>query len=181
MLPKSPADSPQSGFFDITHQLERSHPLLALGDSINWSELEKTFANHYSKKGRGAKPIRLMCGLLILKQMFDLSDKQVVEQWMMNPYYPHSAPILRIYSSVSFTHHINDYFVMRFYVCEDGRTRPQTGFTDADKALEYPSGGRLLSWFVFHIHKKLVFLFEFFSDLMLQCGIYHQAACHHHQ
>ena len=28
-----------------------------------------------------------MCGLLILKQMFDLSDKQVVEQWMMNPYY----------------------------------------------------------------------------------------------
>lgn len=87
MLPKSPADSPQSGFFDITHQLELSHPLLALGDAINWSELEKTFACHYSKKGRGAKPIRLMCGLLILKQMFDLSDKQVVEQWMMNPYY----------------------------------------------------------------------------------------------
>lgn len=87
MLPSSPAVSPQSGFFDITHQLNSSHPLIALGNAIHWSDVEQTFADLYSDKGRGAKPIRLMCGLLILKQMYNLSDEQVVEQWLMNPYY----------------------------------------------------------------------------------------------
>ena len=28
-----------------------------------------------------------MTGLLMLKQLYDLSDEAVVEQWQMNPYY----------------------------------------------------------------------------------------------
>ena len=36
-------------------------PLLALGRSIPWSDLEDAFASLYSDKGRAAKPIRLMC------------------------------------------------------------------------------------------------------------------------
>ena len=87
MLPKSPSDSPQSSFFDITQQLDSSHPLIALGNKLPWIELETAFADLYSDKGRGAKPIRLMCGLLILKQLYNLSDESVVEQWQMNPYY----------------------------------------------------------------------------------------------
>jgi len=38
MLPESPSDSPQSGFFDITHQLDFNHPLLALDCALNWVE-----------------------------------------------------------------------------------------------------------------------------------------------
>ena len=87
MLPKSPADLAQISFFDVFSQLDTSDPLLALSEAINWSELESSFADLYSDKGRGAKPIRLMCGLLILKQLYNLSDESVVAQWKQNPYY----------------------------------------------------------------------------------------------
>ena len=87
MLTNSANQSPQVGFFDITHQLDSSHPLLALGNALPWSELESAFSSYYSDKGRAAKPIRLMCGLLMLKQLYNLSDESVIEQWMMNPYY----------------------------------------------------------------------------------------------
>lgn len=87
MLKESPSVLLQNSFFDITEQLDQDNALLALGREIPWSELEITFAPLYSEKGRGGKPIRLMCGLLILKQLYNLSDESVVEQWGMNPYY----------------------------------------------------------------------------------------------
>ena len=87
MLSDSPQNLPQFSFFDIAEQLDPQHPLLALGRSIPWSDLEDAFASLYSDKGRAAKPIRLMCGLLILKQMYNLSDESLVAQWAMNPYY----------------------------------------------------------------------------------------------
>ena len=43
--------------------------------------LETAFSELYSHTGRGAKPIRLMTGLLILKQLYNLSDDAVIEQW----------------------------------------------------------------------------------------------------
>jgi len=87
MLTKSPSDSAQASFFDIINQLDDTHPLLALSRAIDWHVLEQEFAPLYSSKGRKAKPIRLMTGLLMLKQLYDLSDEAVVEQWQMNPYY----------------------------------------------------------------------------------------------
>ena len=41
----------------------------------------------YSEKGRPAKSIRLMVGLLLLKQLENLSDERVVEAWVQNPYF----------------------------------------------------------------------------------------------
>ena len=38
-------------------------------------------------KGRPAKPLRLMAGLLMLKHLENLSDENVVLQWKRNPYY----------------------------------------------------------------------------------------------
>lgn len=87
MLPKSPNDSAQTSFFDIANQLNSNHPLIALGNAIDWSLLEQEFKSLYSPLGRNAKPIRLMSGLLMLKQLYDLSDEGVVAQWQMNPYY----------------------------------------------------------------------------------------------
>lgn len=87
MLSDSPDKSPQSSLFNIVDQLDQSHPLIALGNAFDWSELDREFAPLYSSQGRKAKPIRLMCGLLMLKQMYNLSDESVVEQWRMNPYY----------------------------------------------------------------------------------------------
>jgi IS5 family transposase len=87
MLHSSPADSAQASFFDMMSQLDQSDPLLALSRSIPWSELETAFSPLYKNGGRGAKPIRLMCGLLMLKQLNNLSDEVVVEQWKQNPYF----------------------------------------------------------------------------------------------
>jgi IS5 family transposase len=46
---------------------------------INWTVFDDAFEQHYSQdNGRPSKPIRLMAGLLILKQLENLSDERVV-------------------------------------------------------------------------------------------------------
>ncbi len=87
MRSQSPGQTPQSSFFDITSQLNQSHPLIALCCELDWQHLEQVLKSHYSDKGRPVKPIRLMGGLLILKQLYNLSDEAIVEQWQMNPYF----------------------------------------------------------------------------------------------
>ena len=67
--------------------LDSNDPLIALADTINWDTFEESFAKYYSDEGRPAKPIRLMVGLLILKQLENLSDENIVLQWKRNPYY----------------------------------------------------------------------------------------------
>jgi IS5 family transposase len=73
---------------DLLQQLDPNDPLLCLAGAISWLELDQAFAKHYCKHlGRPAKPIRLMAGLLILKQLDNLSDETVVLQFKRNPYY----------------------------------------------------------------------------------------------
>ena len=67
--------------------LDSNDPLVALADTINWGQFDDSFEKYYSDKGRPAKPIRLMVGLLILKQLENLSDENIVLQWKRNPYY----------------------------------------------------------------------------------------------
>ena len=47
--------------------------LSLLGGKLDWDGIESGFASLYSDVGCRAKPIRLMVGLLILKQMYDLA------------------------------------------------------------------------------------------------------------
>ena len=49
--------------------------------------LEDDFTRLYSRSGRPAKPVRLMVSLILLKQLHDLSDDQVFERWIENPYW----------------------------------------------------------------------------------------------
>lgn len=73
---------------DLLDQLDPKDSLLQLARAIPWRELDQAFAKHYCQRlGRPAKPIRLMVGLLILKQMESLSDDAVVLQFKRNPYY----------------------------------------------------------------------------------------------
>lgn len=67
--------------------LNPAMPLFKLANTLNWRAIEDEFKELYSHKGRPAKPIRLMIGLLLLKQLENLSDETVVERWMQNPYY----------------------------------------------------------------------------------------------
>ena len=67
--------------------LDSHDPLVALADTINWGKFDDSFEKYYSVDGRPAKPIRMMVGLLILKQLENLSDENAVLQWKRNPYY----------------------------------------------------------------------------------------------
>jgi len=72
---------------DLLEQLNPNEPLLVLAKKIPWKSFEQDFAALYSHLGRPAMPIRLMVGLLLLKQIKNLSDDRVVKDWMQNPYY----------------------------------------------------------------------------------------------
>jgi IS5 family transposase len=68
-------------------QLDPRQPLKQLADTLPWSEFESAFGKYYSEEGRPAKPVRLMVGLLLLKQMFNQGDETVVAGWVQNPYW----------------------------------------------------------------------------------------------
>src|ERR1035438_1049232 len=88
MITKQKSSS-QLGFFStFEEQLDHKHPLYILGNTIDWDVFEKAFTKHYSlTMGAPSKPIRLMVSLLILKQVRNLSDESVVEQWAENSYF----------------------------------------------------------------------------------------------
>lgn len=71
----------------LADQLNPRHPLYRLAENIPWDFFEEEFSKYYSHTGRSAQPVRLMVGLLILKQLRNLSDEAVVERWVENPYY----------------------------------------------------------------------------------------------
>jgi IS5 family transposase len=71
----------------LREQLDARQGLYKLGEKIPWKDFEQEFGSFYSEEGRPAKPIRLMVGLLLLKQLHNLGDETVVEQWVQNPYF----------------------------------------------------------------------------------------------
>ncbi len=90
MLAKSSPISTQSNLFhsELFSQLDVKDPLIQLANTINWTVFDDAFEQHYSQNnGRPSKPIRLMVGLLLLKQLENLSDERVVLQFKRNPYY----------------------------------------------------------------------------------------------
>jgi len=71
----------------LSEMLDMNDSLIALANEIDWKIFEDNFSKYYSKDGRPAKPIRLMVGILLIKQLENLSDEDVVLQWKRNPYY----------------------------------------------------------------------------------------------
>lgn len=78
------------------------HPLARLSELMTWSRFDEAFGGFYRPVGRPAKPTRLMVGLHYLKHVHDLSDEEVVDRWVENPYwqffcgfefFQHEAPI----------------------------------------------------------------------------------------
>jgi len=88
LLPKiSKNNQPNLFCGSLMDMLDSKDPLIALADKIDWSIFEESFSKYYSNEGRPAKQIRLMVGLLLLKQIENLSDENIVLQWKRNPYY----------------------------------------------------------------------------------------------
>ena len=88
LTPSSPHHQTSLFGQDLLLQLDPGDPLLKLAEKIPWEVFDEAFAKHYCKtNGAPSKPIRLMVGLLLLKQLENLSDAAVVLQWKRNPYY----------------------------------------------------------------------------------------------
>ncbi|MEM6844055.1 MAG: transposase [Bacteroidota bacterium] len=88
MKSSSPNQQQKSLFTtDLMDCLNPTNRLYKLAQVLPWSAIEKDFAGYYSTTGQPAKPVRLMVGLLMLKQLENLSDEVVVERWCENPYY----------------------------------------------------------------------------------------------
>lgn len=67
--------------------LNPNHDLYKLALKTDWQHFEKELSHLYHTTGRPAKPIRLMTGLLLLKQLYDVSDEEVCRHWVQNPYW----------------------------------------------------------------------------------------------
>ena len=88
MKPKTPPRQRQGNFLyqDLLEQLNPKDPLPLLAGKIPWEIFDCEFSVLYADRGRPGKPIRLMVGLLLLKQIENLSDERVVEEWVRNLY-----------------------------------------------------------------------------------------------
>ena len=81
--------TPQLSIFDtpIKNFINLDHELCELSHRIDWETIEKDFSEYYSEIGRPSVPIRKMVGLLLLKQIYNLSDEAIIDRWIENPYW----------------------------------------------------------------------------------------------
>jgi IS5 family transposase len=73
----------------MIHFIDPGHELCRLAKKINWNDVEKDFAGFYSTKGAPSVPVRIMVGLILLKQVYRYSDKNALAYWLENPYWQH--------------------------------------------------------------------------------------------
>jgi IS5 family transposase len=88
MLGKSPLQNQKNLFKPLLVEfINPDHPLVILSKRIPWKDMEQDFSGYYSHTGTPSKPIRLMVGLLILKQVYNLGDEPLMEEWVRDPYF----------------------------------------------------------------------------------------------
>src|SRR6266403_1131254 len=63
------------------------HELVQLAGKLDWEWLDGEIAPLYSDKGRPGIKTRFVIGLLLLKHIFALSDEEVCERWVYDPYF----------------------------------------------------------------------------------------------
>ena len=67
--------------------INMKHALVVLADRIDWAWLDEQLADRFSDQGRPAEPVRFMIGMFLLKHTYGLSDEQVWERWVHDPYF----------------------------------------------------------------------------------------------
>ena len=169
MLPKTTKKNQPNLFYgSLMDILDTNDPLIVLANRINWDIFEKEFKKYYSKKGRPAKPIRLMVGLLILKYLENLSDERVVVQFKRNPYYQYFCgfndyvPALPCDSTelVKFRNRIGKEGVEKIFAMSvrlHGKAAQEKEViidtTAQEKNVTYPTDGKLSIKMINHLHK----------------------------
>jgi transposase, IS5 family len=73
---------------ELVNIIDTRHELVRLAGLIDWTVFDRQFgAQFVSTTGRPALPTRLVAGLLYLKHLYALSDEEVLQRWVENPYH----------------------------------------------------------------------------------------------
>ncbi len=73
--------------FHLGGKLAEGNRWLKLAEVMPWEKLDAGYGRHFSEGyGRPAKDSRLVCGLLAVKQLKNLSDDEAVAEFMESPY-----------------------------------------------------------------------------------------------
>ena len=67
--------------------INMKHALVAVADRIDWAWLDEQLADCFCDTGRPAEPVRFMIGMFLLKHTYGLSDEQVWDRWVHDPYF----------------------------------------------------------------------------------------------
>ena len=119
MIGKSPIrNTPELFRPMLSSFIDEKHELVLLGEKIDWNYFENEFRKLYSDKGRRAKPIRLMVGCLLLKQMYNLGDETIAKEWVMNPYMQYFCG--EVYFQHKFPFDPSDFVHFRKRIGEEG-------------------------------------------------------------
>ncbi|NIP16903.1 MAG: IS5 family transposase [Xanthomonadales bacterium] len=89
MRPKQQRHSRHGDLFRarLDQIINMKHELVVLADKIDWAWLDAELADCFSDKGRPAEPVRFMIGMFMLKHTYGLSDEQLWERWVHDPYF----------------------------------------------------------------------------------------------
>jgi IS5 family transposase len=89
MRPKQQQPSRHGDLFRarLDQIINMKHELVVLADKIDWTWLDAELAECFSDKGRPAEPVRFMLGMFMLKHTYGLSDEQLWERWVHDPYF----------------------------------------------------------------------------------------------
>jgi hypothetical protein len=73
--------------FHLGEKLSSGNRWLKLAEALPWEKLDEEYGRYFSAGyGRPAKDSRLVAGLLIAKQLKNLSDEDAVAEFMESPY-----------------------------------------------------------------------------------------------
>jgi transposase, IS5 family len=90
MRPHERKDSGQTDMFRarLDQIIDMKHPLVRLANEIDWAHMGAVFEEVYEDgPGQPPLPTRLMAGLAIVKHADNLSDEDLAERWVRDPYY----------------------------------------------------------------------------------------------
>ena len=152
----------------LSQMLDMNDSLIALANEINWKIFEDSFAKYYSKDGRPAKPIRLMVGILLLKQLKNISDEEVVVQWKQNPYFQYFCGLDEL--QIKEPCHATDLVYFRKRIGTEGmkvifgmsvslhakdaeESQVIIDTTVQENNITYPTDGKLAIKIINHLHK----------------------------